>query len=124
MANPSARSAADGASADAAKPADAAKSASEPVKDQAYWSGRLKGLQTQLDRDQTFAGAVQVQVDALKTDFVNRDDPAQKAIIQQNRTKALADLDRLKKQITTDKKAIDDLTDEARRAGIPPGWLR
>src|SRR6185295_13541613 len=61
--------------ADPAKPADAAKPAGEPVKDQAYWSGRLKGLQTQLDRDQTFAGAVQVQIDALRTDFVNRDDP-------------------------------------------------
>ena len=30
-----------------------------PVKDQAYKSGRLKVLQTQLDRDQAFADAIQ-----------------------------------------------------------------
>ncbi len=111
-------------SADAAKPADAAKAATEPVKDQAYWSGRLKGLQTQIDRDQTFAGAVQVQVDALKTDFVNRDDPAQKAVVKINLDKALAELDRLKKAITDDQKALADFQEEARQAGVPPGWLR
>ena len=31
---------------------------------------------------------------------------------------------RLKQTIATDKKAISDLEDEARRAGVPPGWLR
>jgi len=110
--------------ADPAKPADAAKPAGEPVKDQAYWSGRLKGLQTQLDRDQTFAGAVQVQIDALRTDFVNRDDPAQRAAIAGDRQRAVDELDRLNKQIVTDQQAITDLMEDARRAGVPPGWLR
>ena len=96
----------------------------EPVKDKTYWAGRLKALQDQLDRDQTFADALQSRINALTTDFVNRDDPAQKRVIERDRLKALAELDRLKKAIPDDRKAIASLLDEARRAGVPPGWLR
>lgn len=111
--------------AKADKPADTAgKSDKGEVKDQAYWQGRLKELQSALDRDQTYADALQSRINALTTDFVNRDDPAQRAGIERDRQKAVAELDRLKKQIVADKKAIDDLQEEARRAGVPPGWLR
>lgn len=117
------------AATDASQPArdekqkDAAKD-KEPAKDQAYWAGRLKELKAAIDRDQTYAEALQSRINALATDFVNRDDPAQRAVIERDRQKALAELDRLKKQIVTDKKSIDDLQEEARRAGVPPGWLR
>jgi hypothetical protein len=115
---------------DAGQPADkdakdqGADSAKGVVKDQAYWSGRMKSLQVQLDRDQTYAGALQVSIDALTADFVNRDDPAQRAAVSASRQKSLAELDRLKKAIEADKKAVADLEEEARRAGAPPGWLR
>lgn len=95
-----------------------------PAKDQAYWSGRLKSLQQALDRDQQYADAMQTKVNSLNTDFVNRDDPAQRAVIERDRQKSIAELGRLKDQIVKDKKAIDDLQEEARRAGVPPGWLR
>ena len=84
----------------------------------------MKGLRDQLDRDTSFADALQVKINALTTDFVNRDDPAQKTAIEQNRQKALADLARLQKAVIDDKKAIADLEEEARRASVPPGWLR
>jgi hypothetical protein len=96
----------------------------EPVKDQAYWSDRIKQLRTQVDRDQTYAQALQTQINSLTTDFVNRDDPAQRNVIELDRQKTLAELDRLKQAIVADKKAIDDCQEEARRAGVPPGWLR
>jgi hypothetical protein len=105
----------------AAAPGDAAK---EPVKDKAYWTARLKAAQEQLERDQTYADALQSRINALITDFVNRDDPAQRDVIERDRLRAIAELDRLKKAIPNDKKAIDDLLEEARRAGVPPGWLR
>ena len=41
-----------------------------------------------------------------------------------DRQKAIDELNRLTKQIADDKKAIADLQEEARRAGVPPGWLR
>jgi len=115
---------------DPAKPADkndktdAVPPAKEPVKDQAYWAGRLKAAQEQLARDETYASAMQSRINALTTDFVNRDDPAQKRTIEQDRLKAIAEMDRLKQAIANDKKALDSLLEEARRAGVPPGWLR
>ena len=94
------------------------------TKDQAYWAGRMKQLQAQLDRDQTYADAMQSRINGLTVDFVARDDPAQRAVIDSDRRKAMAELDRLKQAITTDKKALADLQEEARRTGVPPGWLR
>ena len=107
-----------GMAADRAKDDKAAEPAKDDEKpkdkaatDQAYWSNRLKTLQTQLDRDQDFADALQTRINALTTDFVNRDDPAQRAVIGANRDKALAELDRLKQ-------AIADRQEGDRR---PPG---
>jgi hypothetical protein len=67
---------------------------------------------------------MQSRINALTTDFTNRDDPAQRARIGVERQKALADLDRLKRALETGKKAIADLMEEGRRAGVPAGWLR
>ena len=60
----------------------------------------------------------------LNTDFVNRDDPVQKRAIEADRQKALAELARLNKAVIDGNKAIADLEEAARRAGVPPGWLR
>src|SRR5262245_28464594 len=108
------------------KPADdkAAPAKPEPAKDQAYWSGRLKAQQEQLARDETYMAAMQSRINGLTTDFINRDDPAQKRMLEQDRIKAIAELERLKQAVPNDKKAIDNLLEEARRAGVPPGWLR
>jgi hypothetical protein len=124
--------AAKGAANDAAKDAvpgagktDNAKSAAGGEKrDQAYWAKRMADLREQVERDTSYAEAMQTRVNALTTDFTNRDDPAQRARIGVDRQKALNDLDRLKKAIVDGKRAITDLEDEARRAGVPAGWLR
>ena len=50
--------------------------------------------------------------------------PAQRNAVAANRQKALTELDRVKKEITANTKALADLSEEARRAGVPPGWLR
>jgi hypothetical protein len=114
----------DAGAADAAKDGSAKDGDKGEKKDQAYWSGRMKALQQQLDRDKTFADAMQTKVNALTTDFVNRDDPVQKRAIEQERLRALAEIERLKKAVLDDQKALVDFQEEARRAGVPPGWLR
>jgi hypothetical protein len=40
------------------------------------------------------------------------------------RQRSLAELDRLKIEILQHTKAIADIQEEARRAGVPAGWLR
>lgn len=120
-----------GADSSAAKAAgaDATKGGKTPgatagVRDQAFWANRLKALQDTLARDENYADAMQTRINALTTDAVNRDDPAQRAVIEKNRQKSLAELASLTKSVADTKKAIADLYEEARRAGVPPGWLR
>jgi len=70
------------------------------------------------------AEALQSRINALTTDFVNRDDPAQRAKIDLDRRAALAELERVRAEIVARQKAIGDLEEDGRRAGVPPGWLR
>jgi hypothetical protein len=94
------------------------------LKDQAYWSGRIKAARDLMARTQIFADSLQSRINALTTDFVNRDDPAQKAKIETDRKTALAELDRVRKELQDQAKAITAIEDEARRNGVPSGWLR
>ncbi len=103
----------------AAPAADAA-----PAKDQAYWATRVKTARDLLARTQIFADSLQSRINALTTDFVNRDDPAQRAKIEGDRKAALAELERVKKELDEQAKAITAIEEEARRAGVPSGWLR
>ncbi|OLC48710.1 MAG: hypothetical protein AUH43_08770 [Acidobacteria bacterium 13_1_40CM_65_14] len=115
---------------DAAKDAAAAKGKEqetkdkEPPKDQKFWAGRMKTLRDEVARNETYAEAMQTRLNSLQADFVNRDDPAQRSVIERDRQKVASELSRLKQSITDGKKAIADLEEEARRAGVPPGWLR
>jgi hypothetical protein len=84
----------------------------------------MQALREQIDRDRSYAEAMQTRINVLTMDFTNRDDPAQRARIGVERQKALADLDRLKQSIENGTKAIANLEEEARRAGAPAGWLR
>jgi hypothetical protein len=98
---------------------DAAKDAKDTkdpggVKDQAYWSNRLKTLTAQLDSDQMLADAQRNRVNTLTA----------AAITGPDMQKALDDLDRLMQAVERDRKAVADFPEEARRASVPPGWLR
>lgn len=96
-----------------------------PVKgDQAFWAGRISKARTDLNRTQMFADSLQTKINSLRTDFTNRDNRVEREKIQQDLNTALAELERLKKEIDTQTKAITAIEDEARRANVPAGWLR
>jgi RNA polymerase-binding transcription factor DksA len=84
----------------------------------------MKAAQAQLERSQILMDSLQSRINALTTDYVNRDDPAQRAKIEGDRKAALAELERVRKEVDDAGKAIKALEDDARRAGVPPGWLR
>jgi hypothetical protein len=112
------------ASQAAAASTEAEKAPEEPAKDQAYWSARFSDLQTQLSRNETFAVALQARINALANEYTNQGDGVRQQAIAAERQKAIDELNRVTKQIAADKKAIADLQEEARRTGVPPGWLR
>jgi len=131
---PEAAPAADGAMATSAAagatPADAAPGGpvtdarDQRSKDEAAWRARITAAREALERSTSFAAALQSQVNGLTVDFINRDDPEQRAQIEQQRVKAVAELERTQREIETNKKAIAAIEDEARKAGVPAGWLR
>ncbi len=67
---------------------------------------------------------MQSRINALTADFAARDDPALRAQIERDRQRAVSELEGLQKSIKDDQKAIEDLEEEARKASVPPGWLR
>lgn len=123
---PPAPSAAPAAGAGEPAPAASVKPAtpSDPKAEEARWRKRMQDARDALQRSQMFADALQSQINGLTTDFTARDDPAQRAVVGDNRQKALAELDRVKNDIAQQTKAIAGIQEEARRAGVPPGWLR
>jgi hypothetical protein len=125
--------------AESAKPGDPAKAADpakpteikpdgtlppEAAKDEKYWRGRLTAVKEDIRRNESFRDALQVKINALAADFSSRDDPAARAKIADDRQKALAELARLTTDIEKATKLIVEIEEEARRAGVPPGWLR
>jgi hypothetical protein len=106
-----------------AKPAEKPAEA-DPKRNEAYWKDRIKTARAELDRAKMFNEALQSRINGLSTDFAARSDPYQREQISQDRQKALAEFERTKKEIATLEKEIKDIEEEARKAGVPPGWLR
>jgi hypothetical protein len=92
--------------------------------DEQRWRQRMTDARGALERSRMFAEALQSRINALTRDFYARDDPAQRGVVEADRQKAIAELGRVESEIQQQIKAIADLEEEARRAGVPPGWLR
>jgi hypothetical protein len=108
---------------DASQPA-AAPAAPANTQGEAYWKKRMADAREALDRAQSFAEALQTRINSLTNDFASRDDPAQRAKVGSDRDKAMAELARVQKEIQDNTKAIANIQEDARRASVPPGWVR
>jgi hypothetical protein len=99
----------------------------EPVdekKTEAYWKGRVIAIQQTLARNQVLMQAMQSRINALNAEALGADDPGRHAAAQTNLTTAVTELERLKQETDKLNKDLIALQEEARRANIPPGWLR
>lgn len=92
--------------------------------DEAAWRERVSTLRQAQARAELLADALQNRVDALWVDFTSRDDPAQRAVLDQNRQVAVQELAETQSQIEALSQEMDDLRREARRERVPAGWLR
>jgi hypothetical protein len=96
----------------------------DPKKQESYWRDRVAKAKEGLDRAKMFKDALQSRINGLSADFTARDDPAQRAAVAADRQKALAEFERVTKEIADFEKQLRDIEDEARKAGVPPGWVR
>ena len=106
------------------KPAEPDEKPQEPVKDEAWWKERITRVREELRRNEMFADALQTRINAFATDFASQDDPYRRAEIAQQRATAIAELDRVKADLEANRKAMAAIEEDARRAAVPPGWLR
>jgi hypothetical protein len=112
------------AAADKKSKSDAPKANADSKATEATWRARMQGARDSLQRSQAFAEALQSRINGLSADFTARDDPAQRAAVGNERQKALAELARVKDDIVKQTKAIADIQEDARKAGVPAGWVR
>jgi hypothetical protein len=94
------------------------------ARSQQEWAKTMADARAELERTKMFAEALQTRANSLLTDFTNRDDPAQRAAIDVERRRTLAELERAKADIVKQTQALADLETAARRQGVPPGWVR
>ena len=120
---PAAADAAKAGGKDASADTDAQKKPEED-KGEEYWHNRMAQAREELRRNEMFREALQTRINSLTNDFSARDDPYQRAQLADDRQKALAEMARVTQEIDTLKKRIADIEEEARQAGIPPGWIR
>ena len=108
-----------------AAPADAVEeeTGSEP-RDEAYWRERITTARDARQRAELVAAALQNRVDGLLAEFTARDDPAQRARLERQRADALSELQVTRTEIERLGEEIAAIREEARRAGVLPGWLR
>jgi hypothetical protein len=93
--------------------------------DEAAWRGRISQAREALRRNEVFLQALQTRVNALDNDFRNgAGNFTQQAQVNADRQKALQELESVKNDVEQSKKLIADIEEEARKAGVPPGWLR
>jgi hypothetical protein len=100
------------------------KTPADEKKTESYWKNRASTIQQSLARHKVLMEAMQSRINALNAEALGADDPGRHATLQTNLTTAVGEMERLKQE--TEKLNQDWATtqEEARRANIPPGWLR
>jgi type IV secretory pathway VirB10-like protein len=119
--------AASNATAPAPKPAPPAPSGDVPrpdVKGEAYWRDRMRPLRERLDRARAVADDTKRQADALMR---SADRCFQIGVVCADYTESLRLAEAHKalvQDVASAEREVAALEEEARRAGVPPGWLR
>ena len=98
----------------------------EPIQNEAYRQSAvaMTAARQALEQAERRAAELQARANRLWADFTGRDDPAQRAALEQERRAALTELEATRAEAEELARAVADVRTEARRAGVPPGWLR
>jgi hypothetical protein len=113
---------------DAARPARPAEPAKpvEPSVDlgEEYWRKLITDARSALARSSSYLEALQQRVRALTNQFYTLEDPVQRNAAAAQRNKVLDDVEHLKQEMAAQEQAIAKVETDARKANVPPGWIR
>ena len=90
------------------------------------WRRDGKQRRDAVTRSEAKVAAIQARVDALLLDRdpVNVMDPNRLQTLEAVKARALQDLETAKAELSQARQALEDLEEDARKSGIPAGWLR
>jgi hypothetical protein len=113
------------------RPPDASEKLADPKdakpsieQGEAHWRQLMGEARAARARSDTFLEALQSRLQALTEDFYAQQDPARRSAIWVQRTRVFDDMERLKKDMAEQDTAIAKIEEDARKANIPPGWIR
>ncbi len=89
-----------------------------------YWRKRYQEVSGRLQNAEKTVGEIQKEVDDLTRAFYALSDVEQKGYMEYQRTQRLNDLQQAKRELEDARTDMDNLEEEARKAGALPGWLR
>jgi hypothetical protein len=102
-------------------PADALESSG---RDETWWRQRAEALARQEGRLSEQRRAVQNRIDMLAADIAGRDDPYRRATLEEDRRRALDELEALGRDADELVRTIHAFEESARRQAIPAAWTR
>jgi hypothetical protein len=90
------------------------------------WRRDARNRREAISKAEANVAAIQARLNAL---LVDRDptnvlDPNRLQTLEADRAKASQDLEAAKEALAKARQALEDLEEEARKQGVPPGWLR
>lgn len=89
-----------------------------------YWRARIAAARDAQARAALMAAALQNRADGLWAQFTAIDDPVRRGTVERQRLEALGALEETRAERDRLDGEIREIEDEARRSGVPPGWLR
>jgi hypothetical protein len=99
---------------------------SDTAQREAAWRGRASALRDAITAAEKSIPQIEDRIAGLRNDRnqANVMDPNREQNRQAEITKAQAELESVRAGLERSRQALADLEEEARRNGIPPGWLR
>jgi hypothetical protein len=95
------------------------------VENEEAWHQKYQESQDKIKAAEDKINTLQSEINELTRAFyAEADGVAQRPVIEQERNDRLNSLDQAKKELEDAKQAAENLQDEARKAGVPPGWVR
>jgi hypothetical protein len=106
-------------------PAETAAPAEEEHGGRQVWADRAMSARERVGNAETRVEQLEARIAALRTDrgAERAMDPFRLQTIEAEIAKATAELDEARKELRSAREAQEALREEARRKGVPPGWL-
>jgi chromosome segregation ATPase len=100
------------------------KKEEDAQKTQEYWQNLRNRLDSQIGELEQKIETDQLTINSLTTQYFNMDLPLEKARLKERLDRMNSAMEENRQRLQSLKGELNNLADNARKAGVPPGWLR